>query len=315
MTTIAHSPTTSVEPTDDNDLISTQRRLRSVLLENGVKCNRTVQELAARMLLYLDQPEQCWGIATEWLISAVDVERVDGGWSTPFDNTYTAGQFEATREPGLGSIQDLVVSSGNRTLRRIWSSAGPVVHEDMARESLFDDDLRRYFLSRGVHTKMTAALVFEGKPVGLLCVDRMSSARRWTRSQYECFASATQHVMPPILAEARRLNCRSALAPCGERGASPRETSSPLDLLSPAERRVCRLVAQGLSYKEICRSTNRSFSTIDHQLRSVRRKLGVASTAKLITLLAVEVSALAGAASPSNSSRPESPSTFREHSR
>lgn len=298
MRTVAHLPSTSFGPDDGEDLMRTQRRLRGALLESGARDNHAAQELAARMLLYLDQPERCWTVAAEWLIRAIDVERVDGGWSTPYDKTYEAGQFEATREAGLGSIQGLVVSSGHRTLRTIWSSHGPVVHEDMSRESLFDDDLRRYFLSRGIHTKMTSALTFRGRPVGLLCVDRMSSARRWSRSQYECFAAATQGVMPPILAEARRLSCRSASMPCDELAGTPVDASLSLDSLTPAELRICRLVVQGLSYKEICRSTKRSFSTIDHQLRSVRRKLGVASTAKLITLLSSEAAALAGGAPP-----------------
>jgi DNA-binding CsgD family transcriptional regulator len=298
MRALAHLPSASVGSMDGDDLMRTQRRLRSLLLESGAQVDHAAQELAARMLLYLDQPDRCWTIATEWLIGAVDVERVDGGWSTPVDETYKAGQFEATREPGMESIQDLVVSSSHRTLRTIWSSPGPVVHEDMARTSLFDDGLRQYFLRRGIHTKMTAALAFRGCPVGLLCVDRMSSVRRWSQSQYECFAAVTQNVMPPILAEARRLSRGRVPMPSDERDGNSADTSVALDRLTPAELRICRLVAQGLSYKEICRLINRSFSTVDHQLRSVRRKLGVASTAKLITLLAAEHSALSRGALP-----------------
>ena len=56
--------------------------------------------------------------------------------------------------------------------------------------------------------------------------------------------------------------------------------------LTPAERRVAELAATGMSYKEIARRLNRSFSTIDHQLRSVRSKLGTRSAGRLVHLLA-----------------------------
>ena len=48
---------------------------------------------------------------------------------------------------------------------------------------------------------------------------------------------------------------------------------------------VARLVATGLSYKEVARRLDRSFSTVDHQLRSIRDKLGARSTARLVHLL------------------------------
>ena len=59
--------------------------------------------------------------------------------------------------------------------------------------------------------------------------------------------------------------------------------------LTPAERRVAELAATGMSYKEIARRLDRSFSTIDHQLRSVRRKLGARSAGRLVRKLAPRV--------------------------
>ncbi|MBF3226145.1 helix-turn-helix domain-containing protein, partial [Pseudomonas aeruginosa] len=53
-----------------------------------------------------------------------------------------------------------------------------------------------------------------------------------------------------------------------------------------SEIEVARLVAKGLSYKEIARIRRRSFSTIDHQLRSIRQKTGASSTSALVSLLA-----------------------------
>jgi AraC-like DNA-binding protein/DNA-binding CsgD family transcriptional regulator len=82
-----------------------------------------------------------------------------------------------------------------------------------------------------------------------------------------------------------------ARGPIGAPRAIPRsmvaadETPDGLRCLTPAERSVVRLVAEGLSYKEIARKLERSFSTVDHQLRSIRAKLGAASTARLNVLL------------------------------
>lgn len=41
-------------------------------------------------------------------------------------------------------------------------------------------------------------------------------------------------------------------------------------------------MAGGLSYKEVARRLGRSLSTVDHQLRSIRHKLGLPSTARLV---------------------------------
>ena len=55
--------------------------------------------------------------------------------------------------------------------------------------------------------------------------------------------------------------------------------------LTPADWRVARLIAIGLSYKEVARQLDRSLSTVDHHLRSIRDKLGPRSTARLVHLL------------------------------
>ncbi len=82
------------------------------------------------------------------------------------------------------------------------------------------------------------------------------------------------------------LDVRSA-APSGESAlpsASP-ERMGPLRELSPREREIALLVAEGRSNAEIAAHLNKSVLTIKTQLNSVFRKLGVSSRARLITLL------------------------------
>jgi DNA-binding CsgD family transcriptional regulator len=99
----------------------------------------------------------------------------------------------------------------------------------------------------------------------------------------EHFQEVARVVLSPILATSRRLGMEPSL----------------LTQLSPAERRVAELVAAGLSYKEIARRLDRSVSTIDHQLRSVRRKLGARSNSRLVRMLADQLAAAPPAANGS----------------
>jgi DNA-binding CsgD family transcriptional regulator len=98
-------------------------------------------------------------------------------------------------------------------------------------------------------------------------------------------------VLGPIISAARGLDEET-------RSGDPGDACSGLRALTPAERRVAQLAATGMSYKEIARRLNRSFSTIDHQLRSVREKLGVRSAGQLVRILAAQPTAPASALPP-----------------
>ncbi|MGL6209029.1 MAG: LuxR C-terminal-related transcriptional regulator, partial [Paracoccaceae bacterium] len=93
---------------------------------------------------------------------------------------------------------------------------------------------------------------------------------------YDCFEQTVADVLSPIIFVARGIGKAPDDAGCG---------AATLAGLTRSETEVARLVAKGLSYKEIARLRGRSFSTIDHQLRSIREKTGAASTATLIHLL------------------------------
>ncbi len=53
-------------------------------------------------------------------------------------------------------------------------------------------------------------------------------------------------------------------------------------VLTPAETRVCELLRQGLSDKEIAAALGRAVPTVKHQVSSILRKHGVPSRARLI---------------------------------
>lgn len=266
---------------DAERILSAQRRLKQSLLDSQALSWRPARDLAAQMLLCLEAPQSCWKVAAEWLLDELGVERVDGGWAQPTDDVYRAAQFEVIRDTALPSMAGLTVKTRSRTLALLWNSSAPLVQEDMASTCLFDDDLRRYFLSQGVHTKMTTSIVHRGRPVGLICVDRVTRQRRWNQWQYDCFSAVVNQVMAPILDEVGQIHQTGSCGPTfmgdAEDGRFP--------VLTPTESKICDLAVQGWSYKEIAREMGRSLSTVDHHLRSVRQKLGVSSTAKLVTAL------------------------------
>ena len=95
--------------------------------------------------------------------------------------------------------------------------------------------------------------------------------------QIETFRTVIDEVISPILAVAKSLNDEAA-----------QRTNSRFnhqEQLTAAEIRVARLAARGFGYKEIARRLDRSVHTVDHQLRSIRHKLGMTTHAKLVQFL------------------------------
>lgn len=98
------------------------------------------------------------------------------------------------------------------------------------------------------------------------------------RARFEEIAAV---VLGPVMSASLRMASDMPGATCTSRD----EGAEPFDSLTAAERAVARLAGDGLSYKEVARQLDRSLSTIDHQLRSARSKLGVTSTARLVNLM------------------------------
>lgn len=63
--------------------------------------------------------------------------------------------------------------------------------------------------------------------------------------------------------------------------APPRRRSDDAAALTAAEREIARAVIDGMTSAEIARSRSRSIATVNKQIESVYRKLGVHSRAEL----------------------------------
>jgi len=288
---------------DDDDILRVQRALRRRLFEGDSAMRwRPGRELAAQLLLYLDDPQACWRITTEWLRDILDADRVDGGFGGYVGATGKARDYvilaEAQRPSmPLPSVLGLRFNAANPGIRAVWSDVGAAAIADVSQERTFTEDLRVALLSAGTAAKLALPVRDGARPIGLICADWHQEAPRWKAEVCNELGGLAQGVLGPLLAAAAQLALERSEPDLPARG-SGREASVAgsttvessgialdLTLLTSAELKVARLVALGLSYKEVARRLDRSVSTVDHQLRSIRDKLGARSTAKLAHLL------------------------------
>lgn len=271
-----------------DDILQAQRNLRSKLLDERQTLPwQPARDLAAQLLLYLDDPDQCWKAAAEWLREMVDADRVDGGFAQPGDALY-APQIEALRpDRFVPSVVGVNMNALDPGVRTVWASDGIVIFNDVANDGRMSAELRSQLRGIGTRTKLSVALRNGDRPLGLMCADWMEPKHAWTATVGANLTLFACGVLGPVLAVARQLASDDALVAPVVPQAPDRVPMHPaLAGLTCAELKIAHMVARGMSYKEIARELDRSFSTVDHQLRSVRDKLGAPSTARLVRMLA-----------------------------
>ena len=262
-------------------VLERQRELRERLLSGRQIAWRPARDLAAHMLLHLDDANGCLDLAVQWMRDAFDADRVDAGFGAPRDVVYRP-QAEAVRSTrSVPSMVGAPIDAADGGVQRVWASRRVVVYRDVAQERGMGERLRASLLGVGSRNIIATALRDHGQPVGLTCADWMDCTVDAADARCLRLQELSDHVLGPIIGAARGLEADAA-AEAGFDG----EATIALRQLTPAERRVAELAAIGMSYKEIARRLNRSFSTIDHQLRSVRRKLGARSAGRLVRTLA-----------------------------
>ena len=262
-------------------MLGLQRQLRERLLNRRQIAWRPARDLAAHMLLHLDDANGCLELAVHWMRDAFDADRVGAGFGAPADVIYRP-QAESLRSTRVvPSMVGAPIDAADDGVQRVWASRRVVVYRDIAQERRMGPRLRASLLGTGSRSIIATALRDHGPPVGLTCTDWMDCTVDATDSRCVRLQQLSDEVLGPIISAARSLH--------DDADANTRSNSNAsiaLRELTPAERRVAELAANGMSYKAIARRLNRSFSTIDHQLRSVRRKLGARSAGQLVRILA-----------------------------
>lgn len=272
------------------ELFALQRQLRAALLDNAAIEAPRARDLAAHMLLHLDDLTACWSIATGWLRSELGCQRVDTGFGHPGDREYFPG-FAQSRDANydVPSFGGSAVDNRDVAMQAMWSDHRPVIFADIKQDSRFTMRLRQRMSGARTKSKFGWSLRRGTNTYGLICADWTEHFAPWESGLYDCFEQTVSQVLSPIIIVAKDFAGRSVTLDSSGRIA-PNGSAWPGDTLPTSltcsEIEVAMLVAQGLSYKEIARMRNRSPATIDHQLRSIRRKLGVSSTSALVSKLA-----------------------------
>lgn len=274
------------------DVLGAQRELRSQLLDQPVVRHKPARDLAAHMLLHLDDLHRCWSIGTTWLRSELACHRVDTGFGHAAAPEYHPSYSEAKNgDYDVPSFGCGAVDNRDPIMQAMWSGQRPVIFADLKHDRRVTPKLRQRLSGARTKSKFGAALRVRGNSFGLICADWTEHEVPSESGLFDCFEQTVTDVLSPIIAVAQRISQTVESEQVLTRGPKcvshdGRHAICALDGLTISELEIARLVAQGLSYKEIARIRDRSLSTIDHQLRSIRAKLGAQSTAGLVSLLA-----------------------------
>ena len=104
------------------DVFGAQRQLRAHLLDSPNIRHKPARDLAAHMLLHLDDVSACWNVATQWLRSQLDCQRVDTGFGRPEDKEYFPGFAEAkTIDYDVPSFGGFAVDNRDPIMRAMWA--------------------------------------------------------------------------------------------------------------------------------------------------------------------------------------------------
>lgn len=275
----------------DGDVFATQRILRQQLLDQSVVRYKPARDLAAHMLLSLDDLDACWSKATHWLQQELNCHRVDAGFGSCGARVYYPGLAQA-KNPNykVPSFEGSAVLNQDPAMQAMWTDERPVAFADIKQDRRVSNYLRQRISGAKTKSKFGTSLRTSGTRYGLICADWTEYFAPHNSDLYDRFEQSVVDVLGPIIAVARTIadhshgNPDHVLLVANERINEGQE--SWITGLTASELEVARLVVQGLSYKEVARVRGRSFSTIDHQLRSIRQKTGVSSTKALVSLLA-----------------------------
>lgn len=280
---------------NDDEILALQRALRRRFFEGPQAVRwRPGRELIAQLLLYLDDPQACWRLTAAWLRETLDADRVDGGFGG-FVSTngrcldyVVLAEAQRTDQP-LPSMLGRVFDARDPGLHAVWNAPSLLPIERVGQDAAMSTAMRGELQAMGTAAKLAMPMRDGLLPVGLVCADWHRESPTWPAELCLEVGRLVRESLGPLMAATVRLGAEpdvvvGMVLPDEARLESALGLSH-WDALTSAERKVAVLVATGVSYKEVARSLGRSLSTVDHQLRSIRQKLGVSSTARLVHLL------------------------------
>lgn len=236
--------------------------LRSRLIDRNVGAVPSAMlDCAAHMLLYLDDPAGLQRAVLRHLLEKLDASRTDIGLGSAEEPMHRIA-VEEWRDgaPDLGKGRQ--VPNKHPAVQIVWRSNGPV-YLDIQNDPVLGT-LRAVTLGRGARAKLACRIQDGGRVIGMVCVDAREPRGDWNGAGRDYLNLMTETFIAPILRAS--LDCEEVRAPLP---------------LTAAEMAVARLVAAGMTDKQVGKMLGKSPSTIDNQLRSIRAKLNVANRTQL----------------------------------
>jgi DNA-binding CsgD family transcriptional regulator len=145
------------------------------------------------------------------------------------------------------------------------------------------DDLETHF-EQALELHERTPDVFETGRTRLAYGARLRRARKRVRAREELRAALA--IFDALGAQPWAEQARAELAATGE--TARRRDTSTLDELTPQERQIARLLAEGKTTREAAAAVFLSPKTIEYHLRHVYRKLGIGSREELVAKLSEE---------------------------
>ncbi len=258
---------------NQSNILHLQRRLKAQTLDHWRGGNDLFRATCAEMILSLDDSVACWQHLTDALRVYADCDRVDAGPCTRLNESYSPITQANRGSTEVSNVVGLSLPNLNPSVQWLWAHPTPYVSDDISQDGHLDSALTTLLKLSGTHGFLSFAIKHEGNDVGLVCLDYVDKPRSWRKNQALDLYEFVANKAAPILVAAGSLNAYSI--------------ASPFSKLTSSELVVAHVASQASSYKAIARTLNKSFSTVDHQLRSIRSKLGVKNHTELVRLLQV----------------------------
>lgn len=121
------------------DVFATQQRLRAQLLDGNFIRHRRARDLAAHMLLNLDDLPACWSLATNWLRAELGCHRVDAGFGAQQASEYFLSYAEAKdTDYDVPTLGGPAVDNRDPVMQAMWLAPRPVIFADAAAAMAFE---------------------------------------------------------------------------------------------------------------------------------------------------------------------------------
>lgn len=179
------------------DIFATQRRMRAQLLDSSFIRYAPARDLAAHMLLRLDDLGACWSIATDWLRKRAGMPRVDAGFGPPHARTYLPSLAEAKdTNYDVPTLGESAVDNHDPIMQAMWLSPRPVVFADIKQDRRFQ--MRQRLSKARTKTKIGGALRTGNGSYGLICADWTEHFAPNDSNIYDRFEQPVADVLGPI---------------------------------------------------------------------------------------------------------------------